>query len=528
MQVADSVGAIPERSKDKRSFDLGAVVSSEAFWPALIFTLGLATVFWGLFTFTYSKWIDSEGYYSHGFLVPLISGYIVYRWWPKLKQVPVRTGWLAVPFLIGILWVACAANRTDIYFLLSVSLVISLLFATWAIAGWQWMVALAAPILYLLFALPVWDQIIQNYTNPLQLASTKVAFQLLKLYGLGPMQTDSNHILLNSYQLDVGVACSGFKLLLALMAFGAFFLLIAKLKTWASLVFAASIVPIALFVNGLRISLIGVVGNAYGLDAGLSFHDYSGYITIILCFLLLDRWAKLLGWRDRNEQWVEEGGQRREGAQAKSLKVRAYAVGALFLAFGALVFAAPKPKQVAGKTEQWMEQMTPTAIGNYKLLSTYKMEPSTYQELQPYGIVSRIYGNGKQAYDVVLVASNRKTSFHDPRVCFPAQGWQFETQKKVNIVTGTRGAIPVSIISMEGQDGSQQFAAFFYRGRRGFYASPQALSWAMFLDQFAGRSDSEGVFYRFMPKDPNTTEADMSKFIADFVDAANTSSGGFF
>ena len=175
-----------------------------------------------------------------------------------------------------------------------------------------------------------------------------------------------------------------------------------------------------------------------------------------------------------------------------------------------------------------MEQMTPTAIGNYKLLSTYKMEPSTYQELQPYGIVSRIYGNGKQAYDVVLVASNRKTSFHDPRVCFPAQGWQFETQKKVNIVTGSRGAIPVSIISMEGQDGSQQFAAFFYRGRRGFYASPQALSWAMFLDQFAGRSDSEGVFYRFMPKDPNTTEADMSKFIADFVDAANTSSGGFF
>src|SRR5437764_11093362 len=57
MQVADSVGAIPERSKDKRSFDLGVVVSSEAFWPAVIVTLGFATIFWGLFTFTYSKWI---------------------------------------------------------------------------------------------------------------------------------------------------------------------------------------------------------------------------------------------------------------------------------------------------------------------------------------------------------------------------------------------------------------------------------------------------------------------------------------
>lgn len=527
MQVADAVGLIKESPKEKRSFDALSVVSSEAFWPAVAVALGIAAVFWGLFTFTYSKWLDAEGYYSHGFLVPFISGYIVYRWWPKLKLMPVKAGWAAVPFLAGTLWVAYAANRTDIYFLLSATLVLSMLFGTWLIAGWRWMVALAAPILYTVFALPVWDQVIQNYTNPLQLASTKVAFQLLKLYGLGPIQTDPNKILLNSYQLDVGVACSGFKLLLALLAFGTFFLLIAKLKPWASILFAASIIPLALFVNGLRISFIGVVGNAYGLDAGKAFHDYSGYIVIILCFLILDRWAKLLGWRDRKEEPVTAQVSLPEAAKS-SLKKRAYAVAVAFIACGAIVLAAPRPKAAAGRTEAWMEKTAPSVVGDYKTISTYKMEPSTYKELQPYGIVCRIFSNGTKSYDVTILASNRKTSFHDPRVCFPAQGWQFETQKKVPVATKTRGVIPVSVISMEGQDGSEQIAAYFYKGRNGFYATPQALSWAMFLDQFAGRSDNEGVFYRFMPQNANTTEQELTKFISSYVDTAYNTSGGFF
>jgi exosortase/archaeosortase family protein len=66
----------------------------------------------------------------------------------------------------------------------------------------------------------------------------------------------------------------------------------------ANLIFAASILPLALFINGLRIALIGVVGNAWGPEAGAQFHDYSGYITLILCFFILFKGARLLGWKD--------------------------------------------------------------------------------------------------------------------------------------------------------------------------------------------------------------------------------------
>ena len=60
------------------------------------------------------------------------------------------------------------------------------------------------------------------------------------------------------------------------------------------------------------------------------------------------------------------------------------------------------------------------------------------------------------------------------------------------------------------QSHQKQLAAFFYRGPKGFYATPQALSWAMLKDQFFGQND-EGVFYRFMPQDPNGSEEKLEK-----------------
>jgi len=527
MQIAERAIPPRENSRLKRSFDWTAAVTSEAFMPAVLIAVGLSALYWSLFRFTFGKWTETEGYYSHGFLVPFISGYIVYRWWPKLKQIPVKAGWLAAPFLMVCLWLAYAANRTDIYAILSLAFVLSLMLATWLIAGWRWMLAILAPIAYLLFALPVWEQAINNYTNPLQLASTKVAFHLLQLMALYPVQQDPTTIVLGNYQLQVAVACSGFKLILALLAFAVFFMLIAKLKVWANIVFAASIIPIALFINGLRIALVGVVGNAYGEGAGASFHDYSGYITIILCFILLDRWAKLLGYRKDAE--AESGpAAHLSDAGRKALKMRAFTVGALLLLFGAVAFASSKPRPMPGRTEAWMERSAPSQIDDYKVASTYKMEKSTYDELQPYGIICRILSNGDKSFDVTLLASNRKASFHDPRVCFPAQGWQFDDQKRVNLRTDTRGVIPVTIISMIGDDHSPQLAAFFYRGPKGFYATPQALSLAMLIDQFIGRADDEGVFYRFMPGYPDATESELTAFIKEYMDQAPKTSGGFF
>ncbi len=274
-----------------------SVRDSPAFWPGVALALGLALLFWSFFAKLPQLWMGDDGYYSHGFLVPLITGFVVYRWWPKLKTIPAKASWLALIPLAATLYVARAATVNVIDTASSITFVFALLFSIAFIAGWRWMFALTLPTMYLLFALPIWTMAITVYTNPLQILSTKVAYQMLNFTGFHPLK-DGNVIYLTGFTLDVGVPCSGLKLVLALGAFTAFFMFIGNLRWWGNVIMAALVLPLALFINGLRIMLIGVVGVNYGPDAGHSFHDYSGYITLVVCFFILFKIARWLGWKD--------------------------------------------------------------------------------------------------------------------------------------------------------------------------------------------------------------------------------------
>ena len=162
------------------------------------------------------------------------------------------------------------------------------------------MLAVSLPTMYLIFMLPLWSGAIDVYTNPLQLYSTKAAYHILNLIGQSPLMTPAapTDIYLDNFVLNIAIPCSGLKLVLAVTAFTCFFLMIANLKWWGRLAMIVLVLPLCVFINGLRIALIGVVGNAYGNEAGMTFHDYSGYLTLLVCFFLLFKAARGLGWKD--------------------------------------------------------------------------------------------------------------------------------------------------------------------------------------------------------------------------------------
>lgn len=280
------------------AFDFDAIRRSPAFIPILV---GIATViltFWDLVNKLPDMWFAGDGYYSHGALVPFISGYVVYRWWPKLKDIPVKPFYPAIIPLVLTGWLLFAGVRIEQIQILSISLVMMLIWSIWFVAGGRWMWSLLGPSAYLLFGLPIWSHVIDTYTNPLQQISTNISYGMLKLSGFDPYKQDNTTIHLPNFTLDVGVPCSGLKLVIAVSAFTVFFMMIGRLKWWGNLMMTAAVLPLCLFINGLRITLIGVVGNMYGEEAGHQFHDYSGYITLLVCFFLLFKLARLLGWED--------------------------------------------------------------------------------------------------------------------------------------------------------------------------------------------------------------------------------------
>lgn len=278
---------------------VGQIVRSRAFWPLTIAIVGLCLFFFPLISGLVPTWLIDD-HYSHGFIIPFISGYVIWKWWPNIKNIEVKPGYLAILFLIPLLYIASASMKIDQRMLSSFLFLGSLLSVVWLLVGFRWMLAVSLPILYLVFMLPVWLSIIDVWTFPLQLISTKLAYHMLALIGQQP-QMDPMHptdIYLNNFNMNIAVPCSGMKLLLAISAFTAFFLMIADIKWWARVLMLAAMIPLSLLTNGLRIAMIGMVGNWFGEEAGHKFHDYSGYIALIFCFWALFKLARGLGWKD--------------------------------------------------------------------------------------------------------------------------------------------------------------------------------------------------------------------------------------
>lgn len=216
----------------------------------------------------------------------------------------------------------------------------------------------------------------------------------------------------------------------------------------------------------------------------------------------------------------------------EGLRLRAFAVGGILLLAGALVQMTPA-KVLPKKTEDELAAKAPRQVGDfifapgYSADQSYRVHESTYEVLKPFGIVGRIYQKGPEAYDVLLIASNDKNSFHDQRVCFRAQNWTILEETQDEIVTD-RGTIPVTMVRMEHPELGPQFAAYFYKGPGGFYSQPQRLTWAMFLEQVRGGTNLDSVFYRFVPATRDATREQLFGFIREYVKAAEASSGGYY
>lgn len=267
------------------------------FWYAIGAVAGLLLTFWPLVKNTGLSWINND-YYSHGWIVPILIGWQIRVRQEDWKAIPLTDGKWALLLFIPIFLLQYIAFVGDFWAIQCIMFVSFILTSMWVLFGFKRAWFLTMPICFALFALPVWGSFIDVYTNPLQMLSTSVAEMLLRLFGFNPIKLQDLTIQLNSYALTVAVPCSGLKLMVAVACFTCHFVLIARKEFSFNLLMFILVIPLCLFINGLRIALIGVVGELQGADAAHSFHDYSGYITLVICFFILFKFARLFGWKD--------------------------------------------------------------------------------------------------------------------------------------------------------------------------------------------------------------------------------------
>lgn len=219
----------------------------------------------------------------------------------------------------------------------------------------------------------------------------------------------------------------------------------------------------------------------------------------------------------------------------EGLTKRMWALGLGVIALGAVTTFMPPPARAA-VSENWMEEKAPLSVGKYEMQrsesdpgQSYEMGKVTYETLDPDGIVARIYTDGDKTYDVVLIASDSSKSFHDPRVCFTASGWQIVSQREALIKTKTRGDLPMTLVTMRGSGGTSERSAIYgFKGPSGFISEARKMRWDMFVTQLKRVQNEDGVFYRFIPMSDDTSDEDLLQFAADYLDEAKRVSSGFF
>lgn len=256
----------------------------------------LLALAWPVLRFWAFEWTKPESYYEHGPLVPLIAGLMLWHRRDALRAVPKAPAFVALALLLPALALLVFALKLQAEFLESCGLLLAVAGGVWLALGTRFVRAAAAPLAFLWLMAPLPGPLLNDATQRIQMASTVLANQILHLLTFGTTMT-GNLIQLENFSLSVDVPCSGFKLLLSLLTFGAAFAYLVDggpARRW--LLFAFSL-PLSLLVNSVRVALIGVVGECVGPAAAHTFHDASGVITLVLGFTALFGLAKGLGCR---------------------------------------------------------------------------------------------------------------------------------------------------------------------------------------------------------------------------------------
>jgi exosortase len=264
-------------------------------WKTLLLGGMLAWAYFPTLYELFQRWMD-DPHYSHGFLVPLFSLFLLYRHRDRASA-EVRP-WPIFGYVVLGLALAFRAVAAVLFFLPldALSLVMCLTGLVMVTGGgpmlrWTWQ-----SLVFLLFMIPLPYQIERMMGAELQSIATISTTFVLQTLGQ-PAISEGNRILIMEVQIGVVEACSG---LVMLMTFGALCVGAVMLmeRHWLIKVLVlASAVPIALITNIIRISATGLalvwLKDSSSKDSvGKFIHEFYGLLMppVGFGFLIVELW----------------------------------------------------------------------------------------------------------------------------------------------------------------------------------------------------------------------------------------------
>lgn len=284
---------------DARS-DGGLVASVARRDPvAIALVVGLLAAF----GFFFYRWVQLQlgpgGYslkfpedWGHSFVIPLISGYYVWKHRAELLAAPAKAFWPAlVPLGFGVLAYIYFVLRYSNHMFQGLAMILTLASVVLLVAGPKVLGVLAFPIGYLALGVTISEMVMNLVTFKLKLLASVASHHLLSILMI---DNDLAGNLLTVYPpgggeplpLNVADACSGMRMVIAFLALGVAVAFLSCRYWWQRICLVLLAVPIALMMNVVRVAVLAVLGMVNpDLSVGEA-HSFIGTVLLVPALLL--------------------------------------------------------------------------------------------------------------------------------------------------------------------------------------------------------------------------------------------------
>ncbi len=480
------------------------------------------------------QWESEE--YSHGYLIPVISFWFIWSNRTVVSRYLEKGSWIGIA-VVGLgLVIGLMGELASLYVVTQYAFLLILYGLSLSAVGVNGAKFLWFPLAYLFFMIPLPAFLYNSLSSQLQLISSQLGVMVIRWLDISVF-LQGNVIDLGVYKLQVVEACSGLRYLFPLTSFGFLCAYFFRAKFWMRLLVFLTTLPITVLMNSLRIGIIGILVEYWGIEQAEGFlHDFEGWIIFIGCLAVLFAEMWLLSKIFMPEKTfsqvfiVDVEFDSQDTVVEKNIRATNTIFGlskSYIAACILLLVMLPLSIMLGGREdiEPTRQRFTsfPMKMGSWKG-TDIGMEQQFIEKLK---FDDYIIGNYSRATDrlpvnlyVAYYASQRKgASAHSPKSCMPGDGWRigdFE-QRQVSDLMTAKGSSLIVNRTVISKGNSRQLVYYWFQQRGRIITNEYLVKLYLFWDALT-QQRTDGALVRLVLTLPEgSDEAEADKKMADFL-----------
>ncbi|PCJ88876.1 MAG: VPLPA-CTERM-specific exosortase XrtD [Thiotrichaceae bacterium] len=439
--------------------------------------------------------------YGHGYMIPFIIMFLIWQKKDVIEKLEFNGSWLGVIVCVVGLLFSIVGELASHYAAIQYAFVIVLFGLVLSMTGKKVFAIILVPLMMLFFMIPLPNFVFNTLSAKLQLVSSEIGVAVIRLFDIS-VYLEGNVIDLGVYKLQVVEACSGLNYLFPLMTLGFMTAYFFTGAFWKKVVLFLSTIPITILMNSLRIGVIGVMVEYWGIEMAEGFlHDFEGWAVFMSCIgiLILEMWLLAKIGKDklplREAFGLDFPEDAPESAKVKIRRIPVPFVASMFFLAVAVTAALILPDRVEIIPERKQFAEFPLEINGWKGRAL-RLEKNVIDvlDLSDYTMSDYVGANEGDAvnfYSAYYESQRKGASIHSPKACIPGGGWEIKSITDHLIDGVTVSDKPLVVRRLLTQKGDIKQLVYYWFQQRGRVLSHEyLLKWYLFYDAVTmNRSD---------------------------------------